>query len=134
MYSALKYLKESKRGERKSIRPKVVVIGGGPEGLMNAWVLGQRGYDVTVFESSDRLGGLMTGTIPAYRLTDETFQEDMARFANLPVHFVFLAEYPKDFSLDDLLLEFDALFVSIGTHKSRGLGIPGGISTACTPR
>ena len=104
---------------------KVAVIGGGPAGLMNAWVLGQRGYDVTVFESSDRLGGLMTGTIPAYRLTDETFQEDMARFADLPVHFVFHASLPKDLRLDDLLREFDAVFVSIGTHKSRSLGIPG---------
>ncbi|HII41246.1 MAG TPA: FAD-dependent oxidoreductase [Thermoplasmata archaeon] len=104
---------------------RVAVIGGGPAGLMNAWVLGQRGYDVTVFESSDRLGGLMTQTIPAYRLTDETFQEDMARFANLPVHFVFHAEFPKALDMDELLKEFDAVFVSIGTHKSRGLGIPG---------
>lgn len=104
---------------------KVAVIGGGPAGLMNAWVLGQRGYDVTVFESSDQLGGLMTQTIPAYRLTDETFQIDMARFANLPVHFVLSTSFPKDLSLDDLQLEFDAVFVSIGTQKSRGLGIPG---------
>ena len=104
---------------------KVAVIGGGPAGLMNAWVLGQRGYDVTVFEASDRLGGLMTQTIPAYRLTDEIFQEDMARFADLPVHFVFHASLPKDLNLDDLLHEFDSVFVSIGTQKSRSLGIPG---------
>ncbi len=103
----------------------VAVIGGGPAGLMNAWILGQRGYDVTVFESSDRLGGLMTQTIPAYRLTDETFQEDMTRFANLPVHFVFHAELPVDLDVDRLLREYDSVFVSIGTHKSRGLGIPG---------
>lgn len=104
---------------------KVAVIGGGPAGLMNAWVLGQRGYDVTVFESSDRLGGLMTQTIPAYRLTDETFEEDMTRFRNLPVHFVFHVEFPKDVNLDQLREEFDAVFISIGTHKSKRLGIPG---------
>jgi NADPH-dependent glutamate synthase beta subunit-like oxidoreductase len=104
---------------------KVAVIGGGPAGLMNAWVLGQRGYDVTVFESSDRLGGLMTQTIPAYRLRDETFEEDMTRFRNLPVHFVFHVEFPKDVNLDQLREEFDAVFLSIGTHKSKRLGIPG---------
>ncbi len=104
---------------------KVAVIGGGPAGLMNAWVLGQRGYDVTVFESADRLGGLMTQTIPAYRLTDETFEEDMTRFRNLPVHFVFNTEFPKEVDLDQLLEEFDAVFLSIGTHKSKRLGIPG---------
>jgi len=104
---------------------RVAVIGGGPAGLMNAWVLAQRGYDVTLFEASDRLGGLMTGTIPSYRLTDETFDEDMARFANLPLHFLFHKEFPKDVSLDALLEDFDAVFLSIGTHKSRSLGIPG---------
>ncbi len=104
---------------------KVAVIGGGPAGLMNAWVLGQRGYDVTVFESTDRLGGLMTGTIPAYRLTDEIFETDMARFANLPVHFVFNTGFPTGVDLKRLEKEFDVVFISIGTHKSRGLGIPG---------
>ncbi|MEK6987248.1 MAG: FAD-dependent oxidoreductase, partial [Candidatus Thermoplasmatota archaeon] len=104
---------------------KVAVIGGGPAGLMNAWVLGQRGYDVTVFESTDRLGGLMTGTIPAYRLTDEIFETDMARFANLPVHFELMTEFPKDVDLEGLEREFDAVFLSIGTHKSKRLGIPG---------
>ena len=104
---------------------RVAVVGGGPAGLMNAWVLGQRGYDVTVFESTDHLGGLMTGTIPAYRLTEEIFNTDLARFANLPVHFRFHVGVPKDVDLEALTNEFDAVFVSIGTHKSRGLGIPG---------
>ena len=104
---------------------KVAVIGGGPAGLMTAWVMGQRGYDVTVFESTDRLGGLMTQTIPAYRLTDDIFAEDMTRFRNLPVHFVFNVAFPKDVGLGELEEEFDAVFVSIGTHKSKRLGIPG---------
>jgi len=104
---------------------RIAVIGGGPAGLMNAWVLGQRGYQVTVFETADRLGGLMTGTIPAYRLTDETFEHDMARFANLPVEFRFLTSFPKDVNLDSLLAAHDAVFIGLGTHKSKRLGIPG---------
>jgi len=104
---------------------KVAVIGGGPAGLMNAWILGQRGYEVTVFEATDRLGGLMTQTIPAYRLTDDSFAQDMARFANLPVRFHFHSSFPDDIDIDGLLKEYDAVFIGLGTHKSKRLGIPG---------
>ncbi|OGS46042.1 MAG: hypothetical protein A3K66_05815 [Euryarchaeota archaeon RBG_16_67_27] len=104
---------------------RVAIIGGGPAGLMNAWVLGQRGYEVTVFETTDRLGGLMSGTIPAYRLTDEVFEADVARFRGLPVRFVFNTSFPKDVDLDRLLKEHDAVFLSIGTWKAKRLGIPG---------
>ncbi len=104
---------------------QVAVIGGGPAGLMNAWMLAQRGYEVCVYEASDRLGGLMTQTIPAYRLSDETFEADLARFANLPIHFHLNQAFPKDVDLDSLLKEYDSVFLSIGTWKARRLGIPG---------
>ena len=104
---------------------RVAVVGGGPAGLMAAWVLGQKGYPVTVFESTDRLGGLMTGTIPGYRLQDEVFVEDMRRFEGLPVRFEFSRAFPADVTVDGLLKHNDAVFLGIGTHKVKMLGIPG---------
>src|SRR3989304_473352 len=92
---------------------------------MAAWVLGQKGYPVTVFESTDRLGGLMTGTIPGYRLQDDVFVEDMQRFEGLPVKFVFSRAFPADVTVDGLLRHHDAVFLGIGTHKVKMLGLPG---------
>jgi len=104
---------------------RVAVVGGGPSGLMAAWVLGQRGYPVTVFESTDRLGGLMTGTIPAYRLQDDVFVEDIRRFEGLPVKFEFSRAFPADITVDGLLERYDAVFLGTGTHKVKMLGVPG---------
>ena len=104
---------------------RVAVVGGGPAGLMAAWVLGRLGYPVTVLEATDLLGGLMTSTIPGYRLPDEVFQEDLDRFRDLPVEFRFHTALGGDADLDRLTAEYDAVLLGIGTHRARGLGIPG---------
>ncbi len=104
---------------------KVAVVGGGPAGLMAAWVLGHKGYDVTVFEATDRLGGLMTGTIPGYRLPEGVFGDDLAGFGTLPVEFRLLVDFPKGTDLEELRSTYDAVFLGIGTHKTKRLGIEG---------
>ena len=105
---------------------KVAVVGAGPAGLMVAWYLARKGYEITVFEADQSLGGLMTQTIPKYRLPEGVFEEDMKRFEKLPIKFETGVKVGKDLSLEDLLDQgYEAVFVGIGTHRPYDLRIPG---------
>lgn len=107
-------------------RGEVAVVGSGPAGLTAAWYLAQRGYRVTVFESSDRLGGLMAGSIPPFRLTQDAFAEDLARLQSLGIRYRAGVAIGRDVQVDDLFdLGFEAVFLGLGTHRPRRLGIPG---------
>ena len=57
---------------------KVAVIGGGPAGLSAAFFLARAGADVTVFERKDTLGGIVRHVIPAFRISDEAIENDVA--------------------------------------------------------
>lgn len=115
----LAYVASKPKGQR------VAVVGGGPAGIMAAWELGVRGYSVTVFEQERLLGGLMQ-TIPAYRMTDEDVQVDMARFRDLDVTFVLDDKIGIEFPPQQLLEQgYQAVFVSIGTSMHRVLNAPG---------
>src|SRR4030042_1655933 len=56
----------------------VAVIGGGPSGLTGAYDLRKMGYHVTIFESQNRLGGLLTNGFPSYRLPREVVEKDLS--------------------------------------------------------
>ncbi len=78
-------------GELKTVKhkEKVAVIGGGPGGLMCAYHLGKKGYDVTIIEASDRLGGALW-LVPDYRLPKNVLQttvENLVRIAGIGVRY-----------------------------------------------
>ncbi len=104
---------------------RVAVVGAGPAGIMAAWELGLRGYDVTVFEELEHAGGQIT-TIPRYRMTGGELAEDLARFRDLPVHFETRREIGKSISVDSLMKDgYQAVFLALGTTRHRSLQIPG---------
>ncbi len=105
----------------------VAVVGSGPAGLVAAHDLALAGYEVHVYEMTDRLGGMMIWGIPAFRLPPEIIQEDIDRLTQrcpgIKIHLN--AELGKDVSLDELKTRHDAVLMTIGSWWGKNMNIPG---------
>lgn len=109
---------ESKKDKR------VAIIGSGPAGLSCAWQLARRGYDVTMFEALPQPGGMLRVGIPSYRLPRVVLDKEIADILRLGVELKCSTQFGVDFDWDDLE-EFEAIFVAVGAHGSKALGIDG---------
>lgn len=99
---------------------RVAVIGAGPAGLSCAWFLSLAGYTVTVFEKSGEPGGVLSREIPENRLPREVLQREIDGIKKAGIVFKYNSELSKDVELNDLLKEFDGVFLSAGTSQARG--------------
>ena len=104
---------------------KVAVIGAGPSGLSCAYQLARRGYKVTVYESLPKPGGMLRYGIPVYRLPREILDAEIQRILDLGVELKCDTKIGRDVSWDDLRKEYDAVYVAIGAHQGKNLGVPG---------
>ncbi len=123
-YGIAKGLKPVRLSDEK--RPeKIAVIGAGPAGLSAAYHLAIRGYSVTVFEAFSKGGGMLRYGIPAYRLPRNVLDSEIQRIADLGVEFKYNTIIGKDIVYDKLASEYSSVFVGIGAHKGRELGVEG---------
>ncbi len=109
---------------------RVAVIGSGPSGLTAAHDLAQLGYRVTVFEAQKELGGMLTIGIPEYRLPKNVVEEDIDLILSMGVKAKTGMALGRDFSIDDLLKEYKAVFLAFGSERSlypkcKGVELPG---------
>ncbi len=105
---------------------KIAVVGSGPAGLTVAYYLRLKGYQVTVFESLEKLGGMLRVGIPDYRLPPDILDREIGYLLRLGLETRIGVRFGRDFSLEDLSKEgFAAVFLGIGTHDSIPMHIPG---------
>ncbi len=104
---------------------KIAVIGGGPSGLSAAYQLARRGYKVTVFEGLPKAGGMLRYGIPVYRLPREIIDAEIQRIVDLGVELKCDTKIGRDFTFDQIRSDYDAVYIAIGAHQGKNLGIPG---------
>ena len=105
---------------------KVAVVGAGPAGLACAHDLALMGYAVTVFEASERAGGMMFHGIPEFRLSRPVIDKEIDKIRNLGVELKLNAPLNDRFGLRELRAQaYKAVFLSIGTQRGRDMTIAG---------
>ncbi|MBU1888304.1 MAG: FAD-dependent oxidoreductase [Candidatus Omnitrophica bacterium] len=102
---------------------KVAIIGSGPAGLTASYCLANKGYDVTIFEALDVLGGAMAVYIPEYRLPKDILKVDIENIKRSGVKIKTKTRIGKDMPFKELLDNYKAVFIATGAHKSRKLHI-----------
>ena len=112
------------RPERRSGR-SVAVVGSGPAGLAAAQQLSRAGHSVTVFEKSDRIGGLLRYGIPDFKLEKWIIDRRLDQMREEGVVFQAGVQVGVDLSTAELRRHFDAVLLCMGSEQSRDLPVPG---------
>ena len=114
---------------RKKIRQakgRVAIIGGGPSGLTAGLDLAKSGYQPTIFEKFNFLGGMLVSAIPTYRLPRELIERDIEEILSYRIEVKKGIEIGKDISITDLFEKgYKAILLACGLSESRSLPLPG---------
>ena len=113
---------KSKGKEKNGL--KVAVIGGGPSGLSCAYFLAIEGYEVNVYESKSFVGGMASGTIPTFRLSNEQVKNDidLIKSVSVTIHF---DQNVDEKMFHQLRKKNDFVYIAVGAKNSKKLQIKG---------
>ncbi len=107
-------------------RGRIAIIGSGPAGITIAFILSQRNYDVTIFESHDKIGGVMRYGMPEFRLPKKVLDRLGTKLLESGVRIRPNTAIGSNLTVDDLLRDgYRAIFMGTGVWRPYRLGIPG---------
>jgi len=105
---------------------KVAIVGAGPSGMTVAYILAHQGYKCTIFEALPVFGGMLAVGIPPYRLPRDIIGAELASLKSCGVEITLGITIGRDKTLEQLKEEgYESVFVGVGAHESRKLGIDG---------
>ncbi len=105
--------------------PRVAVVGAGPAGLSAAYHLLRRGLTPTVFEAQPEAGGLLRSVLPPYRLPRAVLDRELERLLAIGIALRPSTRLGRDVSLDELRMDFRAVFLAPGTARPRQWSVDG---------
>ena len=116
------------RPDMSQVKPtgkKVAIIGAGPAGLSCADILARNGVHAVVFDRYPEIGGLLTYGIPEFKMEKWVMTRRREVLEGMGIEFHLNTEVGKDVQMADLLKEFDAVFLGMGTYSYMKGGFPG---------
>lgn len=128
-YISMEYLKNMDSKDIKKNGIKIAIIGSGPAGIAIAFILAERGYDITIFESKHKLGGVMRYGIPEYRLPNSILDLIEEKLIDLGVKIKYNTLVGPVVTLDRLLEDgYKSVFIGTGVWNPKTLNIKGEMS------
>lgn len=103
---------------------KIAIIGSGPSSLTCAYFLIKDGFNVTIYEKYNELGGILNHSIPSFRLDKKILKETIDRITKKCTVNTNM-ELGKEFEIKDIINDYDAIYLGIGSNISNKLNIPG---------
>ncbi len=125
-YISTFYLEKARLQSTEPNGFNIGIIGAGPAGITIAIILAEKGFDVTIIDSKDKIGGVLRYGIPEFRLPKDLLDRLLNRMLDLKIKFRPNTLIGPGITIDDMFRDgYDAIFIGTGVWKPNRLKIPG---------